>query len=91
MNEVPGTEEVVDALPVVATSVEIERAPAAVAVRQAAALTATGFVAGVATAAVVSRRRSRARIRRARRRNGALGEILASNSFLIDVHLLRRN
>ena len=80
-----------DGLPVVAASVEVERASAgSVPARQAAALTATGFVAGVATAAVVSRRRSRGRIRRARRRNGALGEILASNSFLIDVHLLRR-
>ena len=42
-----------------------------------AAVAATGFAAGVATAAVVHRRRSR------RRR-------VASRSFLVDVHLLDR-
>ncbi len=92
MNDAPDIERVVDALPVLAQShsVEIQRAPAVVPARQAAALTATGFVAGVATAAVVSRRR-RLSLRRGRRRSGPFGEILASNSFLIDVHLLKRH
>jgi hypothetical protein len=56
--------------------------------RQAAALAATGFVAGAATVAVVQRRR--ARFPRRRRKVRGLGEIVASNSFLVDVHLLKR-
>ena len=60
--------------------------------RQAAALAATGFVAGAATVAVVHRRRSRVpRRRRKSKAKGGLGEIVASNSFLVDVHLLRRD
>jgi len=70
----------------------IERAlPVAVPARQAAALAATGFVAGAATVAVVSRRRGRVPRRRRRRSKGGLGEIVSSNSFLVDVHLLRRD
>jgi hypothetical protein len=76
--------EIVDGLPVVAETQEIERA---VPARHAAALAATGFVAGAATVAVVHRRRTRPR---RRRRKGSLGEVVASNSFLVDVHLLRR-
>ena len=41
-----------------------------------------------ATVAVVHRRRGLPR--RKRRRKGGLGEIVASNSFLVDVHLIRR-
>ena len=63
-------------------------APSACPTVQAAALAATGFVAGAATIAVVSRRRSR---KAAKKRKGPLGEIVSSNSFLIDVHLLRRD
>ncbi len=91
VDEVAQSEEVVEGLPVVRRSTAIERAGVAVPARQAAALTATGFVAGIATAAMVSRRRSRWRLRRSRRRNGPLGEILASNSFLVDVHLIKRH
>jgi hypothetical protein len=84
--------EVVDGFPVPAEPVgAIERAqPILVPARQAAALAATGFVAGAATVAVVHRRRARVP-RRKRRKAGALGEIVASNSFLVDVHLLRRD
>ena len=67
---------------------------------QAAALAATGFVAGAATALVVARRgrrhmtlvgpRQRRRLGRRRRKKG-FGEIVASNSFLVDVHLIRRD
>ena len=84
--------EVVDGLPVPA-----EPAPLPVPMRaapvpavQAAALAATGFVAGAATAAVVARRRSRPS-RRRRKKKGAIGEIVGSNSFLVDVHLVRRD
>ena len=93
MSEYNGDEgEVVDGLPVVAEPPTLE--PAArplVPARQAAALAATGFVAGAATAAVVQRRRARVGPRRRRRKGGGLGEIVASNSFLVDVHLIRRS
>jgi hypothetical protein len=80
--------EIVDGLPVVAEPRAIEVSRPLVPARQAAALAATGFVAGAATVAVVQRRRSRAP--RRRRRKSSMGEIVASNSFLVDVHLLKR-
>jgi hypothetical protein len=84
-------EEVVDGLPVPAAPAVVEPAlPAPVPARQAAALAATGFVAGAATVAVVHRRRGRLS-RRKRKAKGGLGEIVSSNSFLVDVHLLRRD
>jgi hypothetical protein len=81
--------EVVDGLPVMAESHAIEPARGTVPARQAAALAANGFVAGAATVAVLNRRRGRVP-RRGRRKGGALGEVVASNSFLVDVHLIRR-
>ena len=82
--------EIVDGLPVVADPQVVEPVTRPlVPARQAAALAATGFVAGAATVAVVQRRRSRVS-RRRRRKAGSLGEIVASNSFLVDVHLLKR-
>ena len=87
--------EVVDGLPVVAEEPgEVERAPEAwlpVPAVQAAALAATGFAVGVTTAAVVSHRRAKRAARKRRKKVGALGEIVSSNSFLVDVHLLRRD
>jgi hypothetical protein len=84
--------EILDGLPVPAAPAVMEPAPpAAVPARQAAALAATGFVAGAATVAVVSRRRGRVTRRRRRKSKGALGEIVSSNSFLVDVHLLKRD
>jgi hypothetical protein len=80
--------EVVDGVPVVAEPRAVEPARPLVPARQAAALAATGFVAGAATAAMVQRRRARG-LRR-RRKAGGFGEIVASNSFLVDVHLIRR-
>jgi hypothetical protein len=82
--------EVVDGLPVVAESRAIEPARPLVPARQAAALAATGFVAGAATVAVVHRRRARLP-RRKRRKMAGIGEIVSSNSFLVDVHLIRRD
>ena len=90
-SEVIQEAEVVDGLPVVTEGGVVEERPAAtVPAVQAAALAATGFVAGAATVAVVSRARTR-RAAKKRKKSGPLGEIVSSNSFLIDVHLLRRN
>ena len=83
--------EVVDGLPVVTEAgVLEERPPASVPAVQAPRLAATGFVAGAATVAVVSRHRT-AKAAKKRRSSGPLGEIVSSNSFLVDVHLLRRD
>jgi len=82
--------EVVDGLPVVTDAGVLEARPTAVvSAVQATALAATGFVAGAATVAVVSRRRSRKAAKK-RKKSGPIGEIMSSNSFLIDVHLLKR-
>ena len=87
--------EVVDGLPVVADEPGVvEAAPEArlpVPAVQAAALAATGFAVGVTTAAVVTRRHRKRLAKKRRRKVGALGEIVSSNSFLVDVHLLRRD
>jgi hypothetical protein len=85
--------EVVDGLPVPAAPTAVPEplrpVPLPVPAVQAAALAATGFVAGAATAAVVARRR--AKPSRRRKKKSAIGEIVASNSFLVDVHLIRRD
>ena len=91
--EVVEAVEVVDGLPVAAdyTRVLEPAVPALLPARQAAALAATGFAAGAVTAAVVSRRRATRPARRRKRKKGAIGEIVSSNSFLVDVHLLKRD
>lgn len=61
--------------------------PAAV---QAAAVAVTGFAAGAVTVAAVRRRRVRKATKANRKRRKAFGEIRASRSFLVDVHLLDR-
>jgi len=91
--------EVLDGVPVVAEAraLPAEMASRAVATpRQAAALAATGFVAGATAMMVVGRRRRRggllpARSRRRGRSKGVMGEIVGSNAFLVEVHLLRRD
>jgi hypothetical protein len=85
------TIEVVDGLPVVANHTRVLESsePAPLPARQAAALAATGFAAGAVTAAVVTRRRARRPARK--KKKGVVGEIVSSNSFLVDVHLLRRD
>jgi hypothetical protein len=84
--------EVLDGLPVPAAPAPVPEPlrPSQVPAVQAAALAATGFVAGAATVAVVVRRRARPS-RRRRRKKGGIGEIVGSNSFLVDVHLVRRD
>ena len=57
--------------------------PAAVA----AGVAMTGMAAGMATVAVVQRRHQR---KAARQRKKLLGKVVASRSFLLDVHVLDR-
>jgi hypothetical protein len=85
--------EIVDGFPVPADPSAVPEPLRAVQVPavQAAALAATGFVAGAATVAVVARRRARPGRRRRKKGRGAIGEIVGSNSFLVDVHLVRRD
>jgi hypothetical protein len=84
-----GDVEEVDAVPVLsdegAGALEPRRQPGQVVVRQAAAVAATSFAAGVATVAIVRAHKVRRTRRRARR---AMGPVVASRSFLVDVHLL---
>jgi hypothetical protein len=97
--------EVVDALPVPegAPSREVP-APAPIGMRgsrgltvaapvavQAAAVAVTGFAAGAATVAVVRHRRAKKQVRSRRKDRKALGDVRASRSFLVDIHLLNRN
>lgn len=86
-----------DDLPVVAEvrTLEPVRGPSNPAV-QAAAVAATGFVAGAATVALARRRARRAAApvrgrRRPRGRVAELGEVVASRSFLVDIHLLNKD
>jgi hypothetical protein len=58
---------------------------------QAAAVAVTGFAAGAATVAVVRRHRAKKAVRARRKDRKALGEVRASRSFLVDIHLLNRN
>jgi hypothetical protein len=76
--------ELVPALPRVLEPVRA--APLAV---QAAAVAATGFVAGAATVAVVRHHRAK-KARKLQRRSAhrQLANVIASRSFLVDVHLL---
>jgi hypothetical protein len=85
-------EETVDGLPVLAEVRALSSSsPASLPGVQAAAAAATGFVAGAATIALVRRRSSRklARANRSfpRRAADAL-PIVASRTFIVDVHLL---
>jgi hypothetical protein len=87
----PEAFEEVDAIPVLAEeAVALEPPPAAgvVVARQAAAVAATSFAAGVVTVAAVRAGRAVRAKRRARRRASHLPPVLATRSFLIDVHLL---
>jgi hypothetical protein len=92
MSEQPddaGIEEV-DAVPVLAEARPLQQrvgsAPLAV---QAAAVAVSGFAAGAATVAVVRHRKVRKAARRRRRKSERLlGNVVASRSFLVDVHLL---
>jgi hypothetical protein len=100
--DVPAQAEVVDGVVVVSSVRTIERtresSPPFV---QVAAVAATGFMAGAATAAVFGRRLSRNQARRASlatsaeprplapARSGSV-EVLASQRFIVDVYTLAR-
>ena len=93
--------EVVDALPVVVEARPLEpvRQQSMALVAASTAVAATSFIAGVATAAVVGRQLSRrlgrprsggARALPTARANGELFDVLSSQSYRVDVHLLGR-
>jgi hypothetical protein len=85
--------EQVEAVPVLAEVRSIATPSAAMLPAvQAAAVAATGFVAGAATLALVKRHTARklARTRQSRRALDAL-PIVGSRSFLVDVHLIARD
>jgi hypothetical protein len=82
--------EVVNGVPVLAEEVrevEPQRTPGALspATVQTAAVVGASVMAGAAAVALVQRRRAR---RVARRRRSMLAPVLASRSFLVDVHVL---
>jgi len=86
-------EEPVQSVPVLAEVRALQpHSPASLPAVQAAAVAATGFVAGAATLALVRRHSARklARTRQPRRALDAL-PIVGSRSFLVDVHLIARD
>ena len=85
-------EETVEGVPVLAEVRAIQsHSPVSLPAVQAAAVAATGFVAGAATLALVRRHSARklARSRGPRRALDAL-PIVGSRSFLVDVHLIAK-
>ena len=75
---------------------EVDRPAVASPAVQAAAVAATGFVAGAATVALARRHAARKanplKRRRGRKRgNDLVGDVLATRSFLVDIHLLNRD
>ena len=93
----PEDAEVVDGLPVLhdeaAVPAQVEAGElAVVGNRQVAALAAGSFIVGAASMAL-SHRRKTSKLMAAKRRTKRLpfGEVVGSNSFLVDVHLLRRD
>ena len=89
MQPMEQTEEQVATAEVVASEARVIEPvkPAGQVVTQAAAVAATTFVAGAGLAAVLRGRRARGGILRPRRRRQELS-VLATRSFLVDVHLL---
>jgi hypothetical protein len=86
-------EETLESPPVLAEVRAVQaQSPVALPAVQAAAVAATGFVAGAATLALVRRHSARklARGRQPRRALDAL-PIVGSRSFLVDVHLIARD
>lgn len=85
--------EVVDGFPVLAEVRAVERvSTASLPAVQAAAAAGAGFVAGAATVALIRRRAARkvARSARAPRRAADLLPIVATRSFLVDVHVISK-
>lgn len=68
-----------------------QRPPGDLVRTQAAAVAATGFAVGAVTAVAIGRRRARRAARKAAARPSLgrdLANVVASRSFLVDVHLL---
>jgi hypothetical protein len=89
-----GEPETVDAVPVLAEARPLAASASSLALPavQAAAVAATGFVAGAATVALVRRHTARklARARTPRGRALDMLPIVGSRTFLVDVHLLAK-
>ena len=87
MSEPPPDIEVVDGVPVLAQPRVIARQRSALSpmVVQTATAAGVSMLAGATAVALVRRTRSS---RAARKRSRAIGPVLATRSFLIDVHLL---
>jgi hypothetical protein len=85
----PQPEETVDGLPVLVDVRPIEAVRPALPAVQAAAVAATGFVAGAATIALV-RRHSARKMARLQRRPIDMLPIVGSRTFLVDVHVLAK-
>jgi hypothetical protein len=90
-SEVVLDEETVDGVAVLSEVRALERVPsAALPAVQAAAVAATGFVAGAATLALLRRHATR-KLARSQVRRGFEGlPIAATRSFLIDIHLIAK-
>jgi hypothetical protein len=91
----PEPEETVDGVPVLAAEVRaLEPAsPRQLPAAQAAAVAATGFVAGAAAVVAIHRHVTRrGPVRRRRKRGGGVEtlSVLGTRSFMVDVHLLGR-
>lgn len=88
--------EVVDGFPVLAEVRAVERvSPASLPAVQAAAAAGAGFVAGAATVALIRRRAARKVARSGSRgparRAADLLPIVATRSFLVDVHVISKS
>ena len=90
LDGVAEAEETVEGIPVLAEVRPIERSPANLPAVQAAAVAATGFVAGAATIALVKRRRLARAQRSSPRRPVDMLPIVGSRTFLVDVHLVAK-
>ena len=77
--------ELVEARPASTTMEPVRKALPPVAV--AAGVAVTGVAAGMVTVSALQRRQSR---KAAKRRKKMLGKVVASRSFLVDVHVLDR-
>ena len=90
--EHPPVEEMeeVTGLPVLAQVREIAPAEPPLPARQAAVVAVTGAAVGAAGMALVHRRKARVVAKKSRKKKGIVGEIVGSNSFLVDVHLIKR-
>ena len=84
-------EEAVEGVPVLAEARPLAPVGATLPAVQAAAVAATGFVAGAATLALVRRHSARKLARRSMpRRAMDVLPIVGSRSFIVDVHLLAK-